>query len=207
MIDIFHEVKTVVPMLELLNNYGIKVDTQNRFMCWLHPDGKNPSCRVFPQTDSFCCYQCGAGGDVIRFIELYEGLSPMEAVNQLASDYGIETTTFQSSEKSKSDAVTVSALNAWCVRACKILHTAWLRTFDDMEIYAPKNESDELHPRFIVACHSQDYLLYLLEELERASFSEKLSFFKEVSKEVNMFEKYNQGTSGENARSIRPAIA
>lgn len=51
--------------------------------CPFHSE-KTPSFTVFPDTQSFYCFGCGAGGDVITFIMKSENLDFMEAVKLLA---------------------------------------------------------------------------------------------------------------------------
>ena len=45
---------------------------------------------VYPQTQSFYCFGCGAGGDVITFIRRIENLEYMEAVRMLAERCGLQ---------------------------------------------------------------------------------------------------------------------
>ena len=57
--------------------------------CPFHSE-KTPSCTVFTETQSFYCFGCGAGGDVITFIMKIENLDFMEAVKLLAQRSGLE---------------------------------------------------------------------------------------------------------------------
>lgn len=54
-----------------------------RCCCPFHVE-KTPSCFVYSKTQSFYCFGCGVGGDVITFIEKIENLSYLEAVSFLA---------------------------------------------------------------------------------------------------------------------------
>ncbi|MBP5231644.1 MAG: DNA primase, partial [Clostridia bacterium] len=56
--------------------------------CPFHSD-KTPSFTVFPGTQSYYCFGCHAGGDVITFVEAFEGLEYADAVERLAKDAGI----------------------------------------------------------------------------------------------------------------------
>ncbi len=56
--------------------------------CPFHSE-KTPSCHIYSETQSFYCFGCGAGGDVITFIRLIERLEYMEAVKFLAQRAGI----------------------------------------------------------------------------------------------------------------------
>ena len=57
-------------------------------LCPFHSE-KTPSFVVYPETQSFYCFGCGAGGDVITFIRNINNLGYVEAVKQLASRAGM----------------------------------------------------------------------------------------------------------------------
>ncbi|MCC8192139.1 MAG: DNA primase [Ruminococcus sp.] len=57
-------------------------------LCPFHSE-RTPSCTVYPETDSFYCFGCGAGGDVVTFIMKIENLDYYEAVKFLAERSGI----------------------------------------------------------------------------------------------------------------------
>jgi DNA primase len=57
-------------------------------LCPFHGE-KTPSFHVYDK-GIFKCYGCGVGGDVIKFIELYDKISFPEAVRQLAGRAGIQ---------------------------------------------------------------------------------------------------------------------
>ena len=57
-------------------------------LCPFHNE-KTPSFTVFPQTNSFYCFGCGAGGDVFSFIMRAEGLDYPGAVEFLARSTGV----------------------------------------------------------------------------------------------------------------------
>jgi DNA primase len=56
--------------------------------CPFHDD-RDPSFSVNAKGQYFFCFGCGVGGDVIKFLQLYEGKSFMEVVRELASKAGI----------------------------------------------------------------------------------------------------------------------
>jgi DNA primase len=68
-------------------------------LCPFHGE-KTPSFHVFDK-GNFKCFGCGLGGDVIKFVELYEKISFPEAVRQLASRFGLKV---PEPEDSKEDA-------------------------------------------------------------------------------------------------------
>lgn len=58
-------------------------------LCPFHNE-KTPSFHVFEDTQSFYCFGCGAGGDVITFIRQIENLDYVDAVRMLASQVGLD---------------------------------------------------------------------------------------------------------------------
>ena len=57
-------------------------------LCPFHNE-KTPSFVVYPDTQSFYCFGCGAAGDVINFVRKYNNLGYVEAVKQLAGRAGM----------------------------------------------------------------------------------------------------------------------
>ncbi|MBQ8182606.1 MAG: DNA primase [Clostridia bacterium] len=58
-------------------------------LCPFHNE-KTPSFTVYPDTSSYYCFGCGAGGDVINFVRHIENLDYIEAVKLLADRAGIK---------------------------------------------------------------------------------------------------------------------
>ncbi len=57
-------------------------------LCPFHNE-KTPSFTVYPESNSFYCYGCGAGGDVISFVRRMENLDYIEAVKAVAQIAGV----------------------------------------------------------------------------------------------------------------------
>ncbi|MBO4694051.1 MAG: DNA primase [Clostridia bacterium] len=57
-------------------------------LCPFHNE-KTPSFTVYPESGSFYCFGCGAGGDVFTFTKLIENLDYIDAVRLLAERSGI----------------------------------------------------------------------------------------------------------------------
>lgn len=60
-----------------------------RCCCPFHAE-KTPSCFVYGATQSFYCFGCGVGGDIITFIEKIENLPYVEAIRFLAEKVGMK---------------------------------------------------------------------------------------------------------------------
>ena len=83
--NVFEAVKQSVSTREAAEFYGIKVSRTGMACCPFHDD-KNPSMKV---DQRFHCFGCGEDGDVIDFTAKLFNLSPKEAAEKLAQDFGL----------------------------------------------------------------------------------------------------------------------
>ena len=65
-----------------------KAGSAYKAVCPFHSE-RTPSFQVNPARQIFKCFGCGAGGGVVKFVELYEHLSFPDAVRRLAERAGI----------------------------------------------------------------------------------------------------------------------
>ena len=79
-----NDVETVIGGYVSLKRAGSNL----KGLCPFHSE-KTPSFTVYPQDNSFYCFGCGAGGDVINFIRKRENLDYPDAVEFLADRAGI----------------------------------------------------------------------------------------------------------------------
>ena len=89
MIDIFEETKRLLTMRQVLEHYGIRVKG-GWALCPFHPDHK-PSMRVYK--NSYYCFVCGAGGDLIHFVARYLNLRNKDACETLIRDFNLPVPT------------------------------------------------------------------------------------------------------------------
>ncbi|MDD5133777.1 MAG: DNA primase [Phycisphaerae bacterium] len=86
-------------------------------LCPFHDDHK-PSMYVNPDKQIFKCFACGAGGDVIKFVQMREGLSFIRAVERLAERAGIKinfSTQPRDEKTSDVDPGDVEKVNRWAL--------------------------------------------------------------------------------------------
>jgi len=86
-------IKNGVDLAALVESRGIKLKKNGKSWFGLCPfhDDHNPSLSINPSTNLWQCFGCGAGGDVIRFVELFDQVDFKEAVKRL-SDNGFKAT-------------------------------------------------------------------------------------------------------------------
>src|SRR4029450_9008785 len=68
-------------------------------LCPFHGE-KTPSFQVHGDRGFFHCFGCGVGGDIIKFVELFDKVTFPEAVRQLAGRFGLSV---PDQEQSKDD--------------------------------------------------------------------------------------------------------
>ncbi len=88
--DFIYQLRLGNPIEDVISSYTSlrKHGSTSKCLCPFHSE-KTPSCTIYNDTQSFYCFGCGAGGDVISFIKRIENLSYMEAVRFLAERAGI----------------------------------------------------------------------------------------------------------------------
>ncbi len=90
----YEEIRRKVDIVEVLSEYlDLKREGSNyKAVCPFHGD-TDPSLSVSPSRQIWKCFGCGKGGDVIKFVSEYEGISYFEAAKLLAQKYGIPVPT------------------------------------------------------------------------------------------------------------------
>jgi DNA primase len=73
------EIKSSLNILTVLNHYNLKPNKNGMLKCPFHED-KDPSLKVYTNTNTFNCFGCGKAGDQIEFIQLKENCSKHEAI-------------------------------------------------------------------------------------------------------------------------------
>ena len=159
--SVFEAVKQSVSVREAAQMYGIEVNRSGMACCPFHDD-KNPSMKL--NEEYFYCFGCGATGDVIDFTARLYNLSPKEAAEKLAQDFGLaydsqapprrryvrQKTEAQKFKEDRDHAFRVLA---------DYFHL--LRKWETD--YTPKTPEENPHPRFMEAIQKKDYVGYLLD--------------------------------------------
>ncbi|MBE6862192.1 MAG: DNA primase [Ruminococcus sp.] len=89
--EFLYQLRNANPIDAVMGAYVSLVRRGRNYVCScpFHSE-KTPSCTIFTDTQSFYCFGCGAGGDVITFIMKIENLDFSEAVKLLAQRCGME---------------------------------------------------------------------------------------------------------------------
>jgi DNA primase catalytic core len=80
-----------IPIVDIIQKYTILKKTgANWEGCCPFHDEKTPSFKVFPKTNSYKCFGCGAGGNGIKFVMEKEKLSFPDACRKIGKDGGVQ---------------------------------------------------------------------------------------------------------------------
>ena len=184
--SVFEVVKQSVTAREAAELYGIAVGRGGMACCPFHDD-RHPSMKVDTR---FHCFGCGADGDVIDFTARFYDLSPKEAAEKLAQDFGLsydsKAPPRRSYVRQKSEAQ---------VRKEKREHgwrvlTGYYHLLRKWEAdYSPKTPDEAPHPRFLEAIQKKDYMGYLLDTFLDSSTEEQDQWIAEHTAELAAIER------------------
>ena len=159
----FERVKAAVTLRQAAETYGLTVSRNGMTCCPFHED-KHPSLKL--NEDYFFCFGCGASGDVIDFTARLFGISPKDATEKLAADFGI-------SVDAKPVAVRRNPSRLEELR-CRRALTDYLHLLKEWKTqYAPKTPEDSLDDRFVESCQQYDRIAGHLEMLAEASSTQR----------------------------------
>lgn len=97
--EFIYRLRTANPIETVMSSYVQLIRRGRNYVCScpFHSE-KTPSCTVFTDNQSFYCFGCGSGGDVITFIMKIENLDFTEALKLLAQRSGLEVPQYNSAD-------------------------------------------------------------------------------------------------------------
>lgn len=183
--SVFEVVKQSVTVREAAELYGIAVGRSGMACCPFHDD-RHPSMKVDTR---FHCFGCGADGDVIDFTARLYDLSPKEAAEKLAQDFGLSYDSKAPPrrsyvrQKSEAQARKEKREHGWRVL------TDYYHLLRKWEAdYSPKTPDEDPHPRFLEAIQKKDYMGYLLDTFLDSSTEAQDQWIAEHTAEISAIE-------------------
>lgn len=127
--------------------------------CPFHSD-KTPSMKL--NETYYYCFGCHLVGDVIDFTGRLFSLSPLEAAQKLASDFGIDPHTPASASLAVPRSPAKSTLEQEHRCASALLDYECLLEYRQQQ-FAPSHDADKWDERFVSATHSLPQVSYLID--------------------------------------------
>ena len=207
--NVFEAVKQSVSTREAAAFYGIEVKRNGMACCPFHDD-KNPSMKV---DQRFHCFGCGADGDVIDFTAKLFDLSPKEAAEKLAQDFGLiydsQAPPRRRYVRQKTEAQQFREDRQRCYRVLSDYYYLLKKWEAD---HSPRTPEEKPHPRFVEAIHKKIYVEYLLDLFLYESEEEQKAWIAEHTAEITHLERRlkimaeNKPTNRERLREITDGI-
>ena len=207
--NVFEAVKQSVSTRDAAAFYGIEVKRNGMACCPFHDD-KNPSMKV---DQRFHCFGCGADGDVIDFTAKLFDLSPKEAAEKLAQDFGLiydsQAPPRRRYVRQKNEAQKFREDRQRCYRVLSDYYYLLKKWEADR---SPKTPEEEPHPRFVEAIQKKTYVEYLLDLFLYESEEEQKAWIAEHTAEITHLERRlkimaeNKPTNRERLREITDGI-
>ena len=208
--NVFEAVKQSVSTREAAAFYGIKVRRNGMACCPFHDD-KNPSMKL--NEEYFYCFGCGATGDVIDFTAKFFALSPKEAAEKLAQDFGLiydsQAPPRRRYVRQKTEAQQFREDWQRCYRVLSDYYYLLKKWEADN---SPRTPEEEPHPRFVEAIQKKTYVEYLLDLFLYESEEEQKAWIAEHTAEITHLERRlkimaeNKPTNRERLREITDGI-
>lgn len=207
--NVFEAVKLSVSTREAAEFYGIKVSRTGMACCPFHDD-KNPSMKV---DQRFHCFGCGEDGDVIDFTAKLFNLSPKEAAEKLAQDFGLiydsQAPPRRRYVRQKTEAQKFREDRQRCYRVLSDYYYLLKKWEADR---SPSTPEEEPHHRFVEAIQKKAYVEYLLDLFLYESEEEQKVWIAEHTTEITHLERRlkimaeNKPTNRERLREITDGI-
>ena len=207
--NVFEAVKQSVSTREAAAFYGIEVKRNGMACCPFHDD-KNPSMKV---DQRFHCFGCGEDGDVIDFTAKLFDLSPKEAAEKLAQDFGLiydsQAPPRRRYVRQKTEAQKFREDRQSCYRVLSDYYYLLKKWEADR---SPRTPEEEPHPRFVEAIQKKTYVEYLLDLFLYESEEEQKAWIAEHTAEITHLERRlkimaeNKPTNRERLREITDGI-
>ena len=86
--SVINEIKSKNDIVDVIGSY-INLNDKNKALCPFHDD-HSPSFSVQPDKQIYKCFSCGESGNVITFVQKYNGITFIEALKMLADRANIK---------------------------------------------------------------------------------------------------------------------
>ena len=85
--ELYQKVKEAVTMQQAAQYCGLRPDRKGLCLCPFHND-RRPSLKIYPDGKGVYCFTCGTGGDQVKVVARFKGISNEEAAKELAAACG-----------------------------------------------------------------------------------------------------------------------
>lgn len=175
--DYANEIKNMVSMPEMLEQYGFELNRAGFCRCPFHQE-RSASFKAYPGSRGFYCFGCNESGSVIDFVMLYFGLSFKDALAKINEDFSVglpigerislrqrremEHRQRERQEERNREQRELERLDGEYWAAFDL----WHKYDTNKRDYAPKSPNEDFHPLFVEAVKNIDRAAYELSVAE-----------------------------------------
>lgn len=172
------EIKQKLDTKTVFEYYGYKPNRAGFVCCPFHSE-KTASMKIYEGDKGYYCFGCGAFGDIITFVQQYFGVGFKDAIQKLNDDFMLGLSfgeritkqkrleiARQSFERNKAIKVQKEKEKAVKDEYFEALGE-YRRLEKQKKDYAPKNQSEDLHPLFVEALQKLTHASERLTEAEK----------------------------------------
>ena len=153
-------------MTAICDRYGITVNRQKFACCPFHSED-TASMRIYDS--SFYCFGCGAGGDLITFVQKLFNLDFLGAVAKIDSDFSLglsrpmKFSEYNKAKKAEQERKRIQAEQNRQEEYYWSLIDEWIRLDNNRRNYKPTSPDEELNPLFVEAIQKINAVEYALD--------------------------------------------
>ena len=177
--NLFDTVKAAVQPRMAAERYGLPIQQGSMVCCLFHAD-RTPSMKL--NEEYFCCFGCGASGDVIDLAARLFGLSGYDAAKKLAADFGItgqKPSILARLQRGNSQVETE--------RRCLRVLGDYLQILQDWKTNcAPQSPEDAIDPRYAEACYMLEHIGNMLDILACGTPQERAEVVADLQKDERL---------------------
>lgn len=166
-------IKNSVPILRAVDHYGLEPNRLKFIKCPFHQEN-TPSLRIYPETNTFYCFGCGVGGDVISFVRHLFHVDFWGAVMRLDQDFHLCLPTRRATTGEQAQARIQRHIEArkreekeWLEFFYHEHYSAFLRLHRRLWraslLKFPKSPEIAPEPEYLESIHWLDYVIYWLD--------------------------------------------
>jgi len=158
---IVEDIKSKYTMPDILAKYNIKV-TKGFCKCPLHKGDNTPSMKVY--RDGFYCFGCGAGGDIIKFVQLHDHLKFEEACKWISGEELTQKSKYQLAVTRVRKRENIQNVRK-CVKELKSVNTQLAPLWQKFQASEPLSDVwCESYNKWQKLVYAQEYLIEQLGE-------------------------------------------
>ena len=160
MYSIYEKIKNTLTMNTVAKRYGFEVNRSGFMSCPFHHE-HTASCKLYK--NSFYCFGCGAGGDVIKFVAKLYGIGNSQAALRINDDFCLG---FSNEKPGRAEYSRLMKKQAEEKRKLEKYRAEYRRKCDEFRIIRslPKPETEEEGGTYARYLARLAYLEYWFEE-------------------------------------------